>query len=177
MHQIPFCEPLSTSTVAPGVNHNESPEDGECDEIGDETEVDEDDNQYHRARPTFDHLVEELVHSEEDDEVVERPTNTRVTRYRGKKHVPVFKLDMVKHQRLSELPNENKLIRSVNKSIINCKSYSKVHNYDIKLFRAEGKNAFYARKRALLAHMLICEESFCEICNISKKSPNFSIYS
>jgi hypothetical protein len=84
LHQIPFCEPLSTSTVVPVVNHNESPEDGECDKVGEETQVDEDDYEYHRVRPTFDHPVEELVHSEEDDEVVERPTNTRVTRYRGK---------------------------------------------------------------------------------------------
>ena len=80
---------------------------------------------------------------------------------------------MGKNKQLSEMPNENKQNQNVTQSIINCKHYSKGHNYDIKLFRAEGKNAFYARKRALLAHVLICEESFCEICNISKKVQTF----
>jgi hypothetical protein len=68
--------------------------------------------------PTFDHPVEE-IHSGEDDEVEERPENTRVTRYRGEKHVPVFKLKMVKHQQLSELPNKNRTFQTINKSIIN----------------------------------------------------------
>ena len=68
------------------------------------------------------------------------------------------------------MPNKYKQ----NQSIINCKNYSKSHNYDIKLFRAEGKNAFYARKRALVAHILICEEPFCEICNISNKVQTFN---
>ena len=64
---------------------------------------------------------------------------------------------------------ENKQDQNVDQSIINCKDYSKKHNYSVQLFRAEGKNAFYARKRALTAHKLICEEAFCEICNLSKQ--------
>ena len=71
------------------------------------------------------------------------------------------------------MPNKNTQNKNVTQSIINCKNYSKNHNYDIKLFRAEGKNSFNARKRALMAHILICEESFCEICNISKKVHTF----
>ena len=177
LYQIPFCEPLSNSSVVPGVDQNEGPEDGESDEVHEKEQVDEDDDENYRARPSFDHPVEEITHDKEDDEVVERPENTRITRYRGKKHVPVFALDLGKNKQLSEMPNKNTQNQNVTQSIINCKNYSKNNNYDIKLFRAEGKNYFYARKRALMAHILICEESFCEICNISKKSPYISIYS
>ena len=79
-------------------------------------------------------------------------------------------MDLRKNKQCSEMPNKNKQ----NQSIINCKHYSKSNNYDIKLFRAEGKNAFNARKRALVAHILICKEPYCEICNISEKIKTFN---
>ena len=56
--------------------------------------------------------------------------------------------------------------QNITQTIINCKDYSRKHNFSVQLFRAEGKNAFYARKRALTAHKLICEEAFCEICHL-----------
>ena len=41
------------------------------------------------------------------------------------------------------------------------------------MFRGEGKSSFFARKRALIAHKLVCLEPFCEICNISDKIKSF----
>ena len=99
-------------------------------------------------------------------EIEQRPENVRVTRFRGTKHVPVYALSMGKNKQLSGISTNNKQDQNVDQSIINCKDYSKKHNYSVQLFRAEGKNAFYARKRALTAHKLICEEAFCEICHL-----------
>ena len=83
--------------------------------------------------------------------------------------MPVYNLNLRENKQSSEMPNEYKQ----NQSIINYKHYLKSHNFNIKLFRAEGKNSFYARKRALVAHKLICIEPYCEICNISEKIKTF----
>ena len=80
---------------------------------------------------------------------------------------------MVKHQQLSALPNKTRSFQTVRKSIIHCENYSRMHNFEVKYFRAEGKDIFYARKRALLAQVIICKESFCELCQISKKVQTF----
>ena len=121
--------------------------------------------------PTFAHPVED-IHSE-DDEEEERPVNMRVTRYKGKKHVPVYKSEMVTNQQLSALPNKTRSFQTVRKSIIHCDNYSRLHNFEVKYFRGESKDIFFARKRALLAHAIICGESFCELCKLHKKVQSF----
>jgi hypothetical protein len=71
------------------------------------------------------------------------------------------------------LPNKTRSFQTVRKSIIHCDNYSRLHNFEVKYFRAESKDIFYARKRALLAHAVICKESFCELCKLNKKVQTF----
>jgi hypothetical protein len=167
LHQIPFAEELSESPVMPCVDQNEGEENGNNDEIEEEEEIDEEEQQHFRTRPSFQNPEEDIDHDEEDEEVEQRPENVRVNRFRGTKHVPVYALSMGENKQISEI-STNKQDQNIDHSIINCKDYSKKHNYSVQLFRAEGKNVFYARKRALTAHKLICKEAFCEICNLSK---------
>ena len=94
--------------MVPGIDQNEGQEDGESDEVHEEEQVHEDDDDNYRTRPSFDHPGEEDDHHDkEEDELVERPENMRITRYRGKKHVPVFTLDLGENKQLSEMPNKN----------------------------------------------------------------------
>ena len=55
------------------------------------------------------------------------------------------------------------------KPILDCRNYNKLYNFDAALFRGEGKSTFFARKRALVAHKLICLQPFCDICDIADK--------
>jgi hypothetical protein len=163
---------LSASPTSKVVHDEDRYEDGEDDSVGDEAGIDENDDQYEVAgKPTFARPVDD-IHCEEDEEE-ERPENIRVTRFRGEKHVPVYKSEMVTNQQLSALPNKTRSFQTVRKSIIHCDNYSRMHNFEVKYFRAESKDIFYARKRALLAHAVICKESFCELCQLNKKVQTF----
>ena len=113
---------------------------------------------------------------EDDDEVAQQSENKRITRYRGKKHVPVYTLNLEeqrgKLENICDQDMENVKLKS-QKSIINCKDYSREPNFSPQLVRAEGKSAFYSRKRALASHALMCEEAFCQICNLAQKVKAF----
>ena len=172
LHQIPISEPLSASPNSNVIHDEEGYQDGEDDSVGDEESNDENVDKYEVAgKPTFARPVDD-IHSEEDEEE-ERPESGRVTRFRGKKHVPVYKSKMITSQHISALPNKTRSFQTVRKSIIHCDNYSRMHNFEVKYFRAEGKDIFYARKRALLAHVIMCKESFCELCQLNKKVQTF----
>ena len=130
------------------------------DQTGEEDEEEEVDDQ---IRPSFNNPEEEEVQAEQNEEV---PENKRVTRFRGRKHVPVYSINLNENKQNNEMLNRSK-------PIINYRNYMKSHNFDIGLFRGEGKNSFFARKRALVAHKLVCFEPYCEICNISEKIKTF----
>ena len=63
----------------------------------------------------------------------------------------------------------NKKDLDIEKPILSYKEYSQKNNFSIQLFRAEAKDTFYARKRALMAHSLVCTEAFCQTCDLGKK--------
>ena len=93
----------------------------------------------------------------------------RVTRYRGKKHVPVF---------VSQLKStQNK------PGILKLSSYKVLDNFRIETMRTINKSTFTARKTALLNHNEVCQEKTCSTCKYFKAvekfrhdSGNFSRY-
>ena len=93
----------------------------------------------------------------------------RITRFRGRKHVPVF-VTQVKNNKQKP-------------GILRLSSYRFLDNFRIETMRIINNSTFTARKKALLNHYEICLEKTCPICNYFKSvekfrhdSGNFSRY-
>ena len=71
---------------------------------------------------------------------------------------------------MSVTPNDNNKIKPI---ILENRIYHLKNNFDLPLFRGENKSSFFARKRALVAHVLICEQPFCDTCTMAKKVKTF----
>ena len=93
-------------------------------------------------------------HGDRDSEienVSEHGGNTYMnTRFRGQKHVKVYKLDMMRNSIQSILKGHG--------------SYNKMVNFNVGLLRTLSKDAFHAHKTALTNHKDICTEALCDIC-------------
>jgi hypothetical protein len=85
----------------------------------------------------------------------------------------VYTSKIITSQEISALPSKHRSFQNVIKSIIHCDNYSRLHNFEVKYFRGESKDIFFARKRALLAHAIICGEPFCELCKLHRKVQSF----
>ena len=72
------------------------------------------------------------------------------TRFRGKKHVRVYTLDMMRNSIQSILTGHG--------------NYNKLSNFNVGLLRTLSKEAFHAHKKALSNHKDICTVSLCDIC-------------
>ena len=170
LYQIPLSQPVS------GLVSDNRSQRAEIDEVEDEEQSDEEPEPEvaERFRPSFDNPqpeVGEIFHpsSEEPqpemeslDQQEEVAENKRVTRYRGKKHVKIYEMSVT--------PINNKKIKPI---ILGNRIYHLKNNFDLPLFRGENKSSFFARKRALIAHVSICEQPFCDICSMAKKVKSF----
>jgi hypothetical protein len=171
LFQIPLSEPLS------GIVSDSRNQQAGIDEMEDEGQSDEDEPEQEVVeifRPSFDEPepeVAEIVHPSSDhpqpemellDGQEQVAENKRVTRYRGKKHVKIYEVSVT-----SVNNKKNKPI------ILGSRAYHLKHNFDTALFRGESKSSFFARKRALTAHKLICEEPFCDTCTMATKVKSF----
>jgi hypothetical protein len=158
LHQVPFSEPMREAAAEMEEQHTEQGAEDD-DQTGEEEDEEVDD----MIRPSFNNPEQE---EDQADQHEIEPENKRVTRFRGKKHVPVYSIKLKDDKHLDEMINRSK-------PIINYRNYIKSNNFDTALFRGEGKSSFFARKRALIAHKLVCFEPYCEICNISEKIKTF----
>ena len=157
LYQIPFSETLS------GIDPDRRNQQAEDDEMEDEGKSEEDDEPevVEIFRPSFDHPQPEMEMVDQQEPVAE---NKRVTRYMGKKHVKIYELSL----------NETSINNGkIYKPIIESKAYHLGNNFDTALFRGESKSSFFARKRALTAHKLICLQPFCDTCTMASKVKDF----
>ena len=81
------------------------------------------------------------------------------TRYRGQKHVRVYKANLT----LSHL-----------KSILKNVSYSKSMNSNLSLFRTLDKFAFHAHQKGLRNHKAICQKNLCDTCTYSTQVSTYT---
>ena len=82
------------------------------------------------------------------------------TRFRGRKHVKVYELNMVMNGKKSILKGHGK--------------YKKIMNFNLNLLRTLNKDSFHAHKTALMNHSDICIETFCDICSYLGQVKSFT---
>ena len=82
------------------------------------------------------------------------------TRFRGKKHVRVYTLDMMRNSIQSILTGHG--------------NYNKLSNFNVGLLRTLSKEAFHAHKKALSNHKDICTVSLCDICEYLGRINSYS---
>ena len=104
---------------------------------------------------------------DEQPEVEEQelPEKRRITRDKGLRHVHVYNVKLGKTQQ------ENVILQP--KSQLKQVGYKRSNNFNIKLFRAENRFNFYARKKALESHYSNCNINLCEICELYEKIKSF----
>ena len=159
LYQIPFTEPMS-GIVSDRGNRQVEEDEMENEETGEEDEQPEVDEVF---RPSFNNPEPEI---DLEDRQEPNSENKRVTRYQGKKHVKIYELALNNEQSIN-----NWKIKS--KPIIESRAYNILNNFDSALFRGESKSSFFARKRALTAHKLICSQPFCDTCTMAIKIKDF----
>ena len=158
LYQVPFDEPLS-GIVSDRRNQQAEEDEMENEEAGEEDEQPEVDEIF---RPSFDHPEPEMEMVDRQEPVAE---SKRVTRYQGRKHVKIYELSL-NEQSINNWKNKTK-------PIIESRAYHLGNNFDAALFRGESKSSFFARKRALTAHKLICSQPFCDTCTMAIKIKDF----
>ena len=98
-----------------------------------------------------------------DEEIEIQPEKQGLTtRYRGMKHVPVYKVDISKNINLKNI-----------KSILTKTNYKFNSNSDISNFRGVDQASFLARKRALENHQCECKLTLCDICSLSRQVKDY----
>ena len=87
-----------------------------------------------------------------------------ILNFNSTKHVKVYSNEQTTIQ-----PLENIKIHS-----ILCKSnYDQKINFILSKFRGGDKFLFYARKRALEAHLIYCSQNLCDTCSLAQKINKF----
>ena len=157
-----FQIPLTNSLYDTGQrdDHSSGSDEPQGIEEGDPVEKKDDlapDGAFRRA-PTF------LDPAEDTEDTIEiEPEIQKInTRFKGKKHVPIYRIGI----------SENKNLQNL-RSILSKTNYTFNSNFDVTNFRGVDKSSFKARKLALESHQFECKLGLCEICNMYKQIKSY----